>query len=498
MSRNQKIVITLGLMLSLFMSSMEATVIATAMPTIVSQLGGLEHYSWVFSAYMVASTTTVPLYGKLSDLFGRRSVYLFAMILFLIGSVLCGMATSMVGLIVFRAIQGIGAGGVQPLIFIMIGEMFTTEQRARFQGIFSAVWGVSSVVGPLLGGFLVDQFTWPWVFFVNVIPGIIATALVVWCWRDQPRSSAKPVIDYMGAALLMGGAVALLLGLMDPTSPNGWLLIGLAIVLLGALVYVERQASDPILPLPLFRARLFSGAVLHGVLSGWAVFGSLSFVPLFVQSVLGASPTQAGATLTPMLLGWVFASILSSRLLLRVNYRTLAVTGMVLLVIGASLLAFAGLNATRLLLMFYLTLMGIGMGLSIPAFMIAVQSSVERRVLGTATSMMQFARTIGGALGVSVMGAVLSLNLAAKLSVIGKDVSAVDALLAPEPGVKTVVDEALRGIVAGSLVNVFMIALVGAVLGLISVLVLTPRGQRIMNAGSQVSKEAAVTARAGD
>ena len=214
--------------------------------------------------------------------------------------------------------------------------------------------------------------------------------------------------------------------------------------------------------------------------------------------MLGASPTQAGATLTPMLLGWVFASILSSRLLLRVNYRTLAVTGMVLLVIGASLLAFAGLNATRLLLMFYLTLMGIGMGLSIPAFMIAVQSSVERRVLGTATSMMQFARTIGGALGVSVMGAVLSLNLAAKLSVIGKDVSAVDALLAPEPGVKTVVDEALRGIVASSLVNVFMIALVGAVLGLISVLVLTPRGQRIMNTGSQVGKEAAATARAGD
>src|ERR1700712_1459199 len=198
MPRQRTLLITIGVMLSLFMASMEGTVVATAMPTIVSQLGGLDSYSWVFSVYMLTSTTTVPVYGKLSDLYGRRPVYVFAMVLFLIGSVLCGLAQSMGTLIAARAIQGLGAGGIVPLAFIMIADMFTFEQRARMQGLFSGVWGVSSVIGPLMGGFLVDQVSWHWVFFINVVPGLIATVLVARAWVDRPRdaSAVRPAVDY--------------------------------------------------------------------------------------------------------------------------------------------------------------------------------------------------------------------------------------------------------------------------------------------------------------
>src|SRR6185503_7236702 len=290
-----------------------STVVATATPTIVGQLGGLKHYSWVFSAFMLASTTTVPLYGKLSDLYGRRRLYIIAMALFLAGSIWCGMANSMTELILARGLQGIGAGGVMPLAFILIGEMFSLEQRAKMQGLFSGVWGVSSIVGPLLGGFLVDQLSWRWIFYINVFPGLLAAALVAFAWRDQARSYEKPAIDYAGAALLTVSVVMLLLGLMG-SGTSSWILITVAVVLFILLLWVERRAADPILPLSLFRDRLFSTATAHGILTGWALFGSISFIPLFVQAVLGTSATQAGITITPMLLGWVTASIIGTRL----------------------------------------------------------------------------------------------------------------------------------------------------------------------------------------
>src|SRR5512133_1019593 len=214
MSRNRIVLVTAGIMLSLFLASMESTVVATAMPTIVGQLGGLEHYSWVFSAYMLTSTTTVPLFGKLSDLYGRRNLYVGAMILFLIGSIFAGRSNTMTQLILARGLQGIGAGGILPLAFILIGEMFTLEQRAKMQGFFSGVWGVSSIVGPLLGGFLVDQLSWRWVFYINVVPGLLGAALVALAWRDQHQVHARPAIDYAGAVLLTVSVVMLLLGLM--------------------------------------------------------------------------------------------------------------------------------------------------------------------------------------------------------------------------------------------------------------------------------------------
>jgi len=469
MSRNRILLVTAGIMLSLFLASMESTVVATAMPTIVGQLGGLEHYSWVFSAFMLASTTTVPIYGKLSDIYGRRNLYVFAMALFLIGSVLCGWANSMTTLIFARAIQGIGAGGIMPLAFILIGEMFTLEQRARMQGFFSGVWGVSSIVGPLLGGFLVDQLSWRWIFYINVLPGLLAAALVAFAWRDQVRSHERPAIDYAGAMLLTVSVVMLLLGLME-SGTSSWGLITGAVVLFILLLWVERRAADPILPLRLFRDGLFSTATAHGILTGWALFGSISFIPLFVQAVLGTSATQAGITITPMLLGWVTASIIGTRLLLTTGYRKLGLIGTATFTIGAFLMSRAGLNSSQISLMSFVTLMGIGMGLSIPAFLIAVQTSVERRQLGTATSTLQFSRSIGGTLGVSVMGAALSARLTSNLIASHLDLELVRQLLDPLPGSQVVIEEGARAAMADAIHLVFVIAFVAAALAMITVL----------------------------
>ena len=318
MSRNRLKVIIIGVMLSLFLASVEGTIIATAMPTIVAQLGGLSIYSWVFAIYMLASTTTVPIYGKLSDIYGRKKVYTFAMVLFLIGSVLCGTANSMQQLIFFRAVQGLGAGGVLPLALIIIGELFSVEQRARMQGLFSGVWGVSSVIGPIIGGFLVDQISWQWVFYINIIPGALAILLVGLAWQEVPKTSEKKVqLDIGGAVFLTLSVLFLLLGLNELGQPPSWWFLSAAVGLFIGLYYVEKRAVDPILPLRLFRERLFIIAILHGILAGWAMFGSLSYIPLFVQAVLGTSATVAGITLTPMSLAWTLASIYGGHMVLK-------------------------------------------------------------------------------------------------------------------------------------------------------------------------------------
>jgi len=460
-------------MLSLFLASMEGTVVATAMPSIVGQLGGLSIYSWVFSIYMLASTTTVPIYGKLSDLVGRKRVYLVAMALFLAGSVLCAQARTMEQLVLFRAVQGLGAGGVMPLAFIIIGELFTLEQRARMQGLFSGVWGVSAVVGPLIGGFLVDQVSWHWVFYINVIPGSLAAGLVWLAWKDQARETSKQVaVDALGTLFLSLGALCLLLGLNELGTPFGWWALAVAGMLFAGLAWVERRASDPILPLPLFRDRLFSISILHGILAGWAVFGSLNYVPLFVQAVLGTSATQAGITLTPMSLSWTLASIFGGRLLLRMGYRTLALIGMGMVVTGTALMTRIDIHSSQVAIMTCTGMMGIGMGLSMPAFLIAVQSTVPKRELGTVTSTIQFSRNIGGTLGVSILGVFLSTGLANHLLEAGIDPASVslDRLLDPLAGASDVLEAPLRQALAISIASMFIMAFGAALAGLLAVL----------------------------
>ena len=502
MSRRRVIMVTVGVMLSLFVAAVESTVVATAMPTIVSELGGLAFYSWVFTAYMLTSTTTVPIYGKLSDILGRKPVFMVAMALFLTGSVLCAQSQTMGQLIAFRALQGLGAGGLMPLAFIIIGDMFSFEQRARMQGLFSGVWGVASVIGPLLGGFLVDNVSWHWVFYVNILPGVLATLLLWFGWRDPVREpgTARLPIDYAGTVVLSASVIALLIGLTDLQSPVGIGLLALAAVLLVLLLWIERRAADPILPLPLFKDRLFAVTAAQGVLAGWAMFGSTSFVPLFVQAVLGTSATVAGSALTPQMLGWVGASIIGSRLLLRFGYRTIGLVGMSTLVVGMFLMTRVSPDTTLLGVMFNLALMGIGMGLAMPAFLIAVQSSVQRKAMGTATATVQFSRNIGGTLGVSVMGVILSVQLAANLRAAGVVGAAatglsIDTLLGPagHATASPAIDNILRIALTGALQSVFLAALIAAVAGL-AVTMLAPRGEVMRTRPASEAAEAELPA----
>ena len=470
-------IITTGIILSIFLAAVEATVVATAMPTIVAQLGGLSIYSWVFSIYMLASTTTVPLYGKLSDIFGRKNLYIFAMVLFLFGSVLCGSAETMMQLIIFRGIQGLGAGGVLPLALTIIGQIFSVEQRAKMQGILSGVWGISSIIGPLLGGFLVDQISWPWVFYINLIPGTFAILIVWFVWKDDTGKAAeKPKLDILGAVLLTLGALSFLMGLNDLGSLGGWIYLIAAILLFIWLYFVEKNAPDPILPTKLFANRIFLIAIVHGVLAGAAMFGSLNYIPLFAQAVIGTTATQAGITLTPMSLSWTFASIYAGRLILKLPYRTIAIIGMVLLVIGSFMMTTINAETSQVVIMIYTSLMGIGMGMTIPIYMIAVQTAVDKKDMGTATSTVQFSRTIGGTIGVSIMGVFLSTRLAQLLLKAGFDPNTVNMnnLINNETG--TNVDHAVQSLLGTSMANMLYLALIPAVIGLFFVFA-TPKGK---------------------
>jgi EmrB/QacA subfamily drug resistance transporter len=480
LSRKRLNLITLGIMLSLFLSSMEGTVVSTAMPTIVGQLGGLAIYSWVFAIYMLTSTTIVPIYGKLSDLFGRKRLYTISMLIFLVGSVLCSQAQSMEQLIFFRAVQGLGAGGVLPLAFTVIGELFSLEQRARMQGLFSGVWGVSSIIGPLIGGFLVDQVSWHWVFLINIFPGLLAVGLVWFAWKDgHVVKTNRAPIDFWGALLLTLGAIVLLLGLNQLSTPWAAGLLAGAAVLFAALIWVERRAADPILPLGLFRDRLYLIANLHGVLAGWAMFGGLNFVPLFMQGALSTSATQAGITLTPSSLSWTLASIFGTRLLLKVGYRVLILVGSVSLAIGCFFMTTIGTATSQLQMMIYTGLMGLGMGLSIPPFLIAVQSSVRKQELGIATSTLQFSRSIGGTIGVGVLGVFLASRLNTNLIAAGVDPTQVDlnGLLDPiaRANATAALGGELRAALAVTVASLFILSFVAALLAL-AVVFFTPRG----------------------
>ena len=413
-----------GIMLSIFLAAMESTVVATAMPKVVGSLGGLSIYSWVFSGFLLTSTVTMPLWGRLSDLYGRRPMYLGGLAIFLIGSALSGAAQNMTALIAFRMLQGLGAGSLITIGMTIIGELFGLERRAKMQGYFSGVWGLASVIGPLLGGVLADHVSWRWVFYINVPFGLVGMALIATGLAGEARPSQRPAIDYAGLALFAAGVSSLLLALVAAGQTGAWHrldvvapLIVAALALTG-FVAVERRAADPIVPLRLFHNRIVVAAVVTGFLAGVAMFGAISFVPLFMQSVTGSSATQAGFVLTPFVLGWVAFSIVSARLVLRVGYRAIVFVGMVCLTLAFLLFSRWSAVLTHGEAMRDVLVAGVGMGLNMVPMLIAVQSAVERKDLGIATSMTQFFRAVGGAIGVSVMGTVMSWRLGAGLPMV--------------------------------------------------------------------------------
>ncbi|PYT01038.1 MAG: MFS transporter [Acidobacteria bacterium] len=420
LSSKRRWLITAGVMTGMFIAALEATVVGTAMPTVIASLGGLNHYSWVFSAYLVTSTVTVPVWGKLSDLYGRRLLYQVGIGVFLLGTLLSGFSGSMTQLIVFRAIQGLGAGALVPLGMTIIGDTFTLEERAKMQAYFSGVWGLSSIIGPIVGGFITDQISWRWVFFVNLPIGVVAALIIGFALRE-PKLHSRPKIDYAGAILLMIAISLLMLAMVEGGSSglinSQNILIFLAsAVLLVIFVFVEKRAADPIIPFELFKNRTIAIAIPAGFLGGVAMFGAISFIPLFAQGSLGFTATAAGSLLTPLMLSWVSMSIIGGRLMLKIGYRLLTIVGYTALTIGFILLAMFDRDTSRIFLYLDLIIIGIGLGSSMLTLLIAVQQAVEKSKLGVATSLNQFSRSIGGAVGVAVMGAVLTASLAGQLN----------------------------------------------------------------------------------
>jgi len=407
-----------GVMLSIFLAAMESTVVATAMPRVVASLGGLEIYSWVFSGFLLTSTVTMPLWGRLSDLYGRRPIFLTGLTVFLTGSALSGAAHSMTQLIVFRMLQGLGAGALMPIGMTVVGELFGLERRAKMQGYISGVWGVASLLGPLIGGLLTDHASWRWVFYINLPFGVIAMSLLARALDSAP-AARRPVIDYVGLGLFTAGVTALLAGVLEAGRAGAWTgadvlgLLAIAAIALPAFLAVERRVPEPIVPLRLFGNRVVLAAAATGFLSGMAMFGAISFVPLFLQAVSGMSATAAGTVLIPFVFGWVAMSVTSARLVLRIGYRVVVMSGMVCLTAAFVLLSRWSAALTPGVAMRDALIGGVGMGLTMVPMLIAVQSAVERADLGAATSMIQFFRTVGGAIGLAVMGAVMAWRLAA-------------------------------------------------------------------------------------
>jgi EmrB/QacA subfamily drug resistance transporter len=415
-----------ALLLAVFLSAMEMTVVATAMPTVVGELGGLHFYAWAFAGYMLASTVMVPIWGKLADLRGRKPIMLIGLALFVAGSLACGAAQSMTQLVIFRAIQGLGAGAVQPIALTIVGDLFDVRQRARMQGVFGAVWGFAGLAGPLLGGAIVDGIGWRWVFWINVPVAALCAAVLVTAYHERVERHAHR-LDLAGAAILAATVVAALLAGQSPRA--GALAVPAAAMGLALFLFVERRAKEPLLPLELFGQRVIAVASGTGALVGAAMMAMVTFVPLWVQSILGASPTWAGASIAPLAIGWPITSTLSGRLLPTVGYRRLISGG--LAVVAASGLALALLLRPGVSLAVPLVgtfLFGAGLGLANTPLLIAVQTSVPWNRRGVATASTMFFRTIGGTLSVGLLGGVLARAL---VSAGASDVVA-DRLLSPE------------------------------------------------------------------
>jgi EmrB/QacA subfamily drug resistance transporter len=487
--------IVAGVMLGLFLGAMESTAVATAMPTVIASLGGLAIYSWVFSGYILAATISMPIWGRLADLYGRRGTYLTGLAIFLIGSVLSGVASSMAALILCRTLQGLGGGALIPLGMTIIADLYGLEKRARMQGYFSATWGLASIVGPLIGGFLTDHLSWRWVFFVNVPFGLLAGAVlgVALEGTDRPRRSVR--IDVRGVALLTAGMAGVLVALVEGGragrfAPGHYVLTAISIGLLVEFARWERRTPEPLLPLHLFANRMFRAAAVSGFLAGMAMFGTISFIPLFVQGVLGGTATEAGSALTPFVLGWVTFSVISARLLLRIGYRWPVLSGMVCLAVAFLLMSHMGLGTSRAVTARNMLLAGMGMGLIMVPLLLAVQNAVPRPDLGAATSATTFFRSIGGAVGVAVMGAVLSAELGRQLTAVlgGLDGAArtqLEALIAHpdaliEPTLRSALPPAVLGAFSQGLANalhaVFLVGLGIASLALLSAF-LVPAGR---------------------
>jgi EmrB/QacA subfamily drug resistance transporter len=416
-----------GLMLGLLLSALDQTIVGTALPRIISDLGGIEHYAWVATAYLLTSTAAVPIAGKLSDIYGRKGFYIGGMILFMVGSALCGLSQTMFQLIMFRGLQGIAGGILTANAFAIIGDLFPPAERGKWQGLTGAVFGIASVVGPTLGGWLTDGPGWRWVFYVNLPVGILAV-IVLFIGMPHIRPHEKRPIDWWGAATIIGGTVPLLLAFSWGGTEYAWSsptilgLLALAVVMTVGFIFAETHSPEPMIPLTFFRNRIFTVSVVSMFLVGAAMLGSIIYIPLFIQAVIGESATNSGAILTPMMLALVVASIISGQVISRSGrYKWVAVSGLVVMVFGMWLLSRMNVNTSGGTAVRDMIVVGVGLGMTMPTFTISVQNAFPARELGVVTSAVQFFRSIGGTIGIALMGTFLTGSLQTKIQ---KDVPA--------------------------------------------------------------------------
>jgi EmrB/QacA subfamily drug resistance transporter len=421
-ARQQRVRVIFGALILVFLlASLDQTIVSTALPTIVGDLGGLQHLSWVVTAYLLASTVSGPLYGKFGDLYGRKVVLQTAIVIFLVGSALCGLSQNMAELIVFRAVQGLGAGGLIVTAIAVVGDVIPPRDRGRYQGIFGAVFGVSTIIGPLLGGFFVDHLSWRWIFYVNLPVGAVAFMVIGAVFHAQ-TATKEHRIDYLGAALLAASLSSVVLFTSLGGTTWAWnsseiiSLIVISVVSTIAFVLAESFAAEPILPLSLFRNRTFAVTSAVGFVVGLALFGAVTYLPLYLQIVKGVSPTKSGLQLTPLMLGLLITSILSGQLISRWGkYRIFPIVGTAVVTLGMALLSRLGIGTSLWVVVADMIVLGLGLGMVMQVLVLAVQNAVDYRMLGVATSGSTMFRSIGGSIGVSLFGAIFTNRLHTEL-----------------------------------------------------------------------------------
>ncbi|QCJ41893.1 MFS transporter [Bacillus sp. S3] len=409
-NRTKKPLVLAAVMLAMFMGAIEATIVSTAMPAIVADLGGFTHYSWVFSAYLLMNSVTVLIYGKLSDLFGRKPILTIGIIIFLIGSVLCGFAGSMKTLIIYRLIQGFGAGAVTPIATTIVGDIYSKEERAKIQGYLSSVWGISAITGPAVGGLLVQYASWHYVFWINIPLGILSL-VGLWLFLHENVEKKKHEIDYLGAILLTITISTLMFVLIDGSRLGAWQMVSLMVLsglALLAFIFQEGRASEPVMPFSIWKERSIFIANITSLTTGVMLIGISSFLPAFVQGVMEQTPIVAGFTLTTMSIGWPIASALSGRMLITIGYRKTSIIGGAFLLIGS--IAFVTMSASSgpIWAAAGSFFVGVGMGLTSTAFIVSIQSTVAWQQRGIATAANMFMRNLGSTIGVALLGGILN------------------------------------------------------------------------------------------